>query len=234
MKTKTNAGTDTQPANSKPVEKQVMKVRLNFEEEILGSVPMNKEMYQDWIAAKAESANVPAGTKEEISKEVESVDDQVNKGTTGFLKDDIGVHILNYVIRGFFKENLGVLIDLGQSKISKYASKRVVDNTLWVSPRKIYYTREGKNILVPDGFLERPMSVITMQGPRVCLARSEVIKPPCSLEFTAEVDVCTNEKSAFRYMDLDLVRACLDRGARQGFGQWRSGGKGLFTWEEVL
>ena len=73
-------------------------------------------------------------------------------------------HLLwDYQLRGFFKEKLYSLIELGQCDLSKWNYKKAVDLFLFVNPRRIRYWR-GVPILKPDGDLQRPLRAVTMQG----------------------------------------------------------------------
>ena len=49
-----------------------------------------------------------------------------------FARDDKGLFLFDYMMRGFVKETLRTFIDLGQCKVSKWSYKRVVDSTLFV------------------------------------------------------------------------------------------------------
>ena len=126
---------------------------------------------------------------------------------------------------GFIKEAVGILIELsdkeiqvGKTKLSKFTHKRIVDNFIFVSPRKIAIAGEvGEHCA-------RPLRADTMKGERVSLATSETIKAGAVIE--AEI------KTLSPSLD-ELVRSCLDYGANKGLGQWRNSGKGRFSWQEV-
>ena len=75
----------------------------------------------------------------------------------------------------------------------------------------------------PEYVLERPLRAETAQGPRVALAASDSI--PAGATFT-----CTLTVLAEQLLTEDLLRELLDYGKYMGFGQWRSGGYGRFTY----
>lgn len=56
------------------------------------------------------------------------------------------------------------------------------------------------------------------------IAKSESVPAGATAEFEIE---CLDPKLE------DMVRECLDYGAKRGFGQWRNSGKGRFEWEEI-
>lgn len=67
---------------------------------------------------------------------------------------------------------------------------------------------------------------MTMQGPRVTLAKSEVVEPGCTLTFHVVVLPKGTDKMK---MDGDLLKQWLEYGLWNGLGQWRTGSYGRFT-----
>ena len=65
---------------------------------------------------------------------------------------------------------------------------------------------------------------MTAQGERVAIASSEMIPAGTSAVFT--VTILADELEG-------RVRQWLDYGRFNGFGQWRNGSYGRFTWEEI-
>lgn len=100
------------------------------------------------------------------------------------------------------------------------AYKKAIDGLIFVSPREIPYNLHGLKM----GFCERPLRAQTTMGERVSIAKSESVPAGATAEFEIE---CLDEKLE------DMVRECLDYGAKRGLGQWRNSGKGRFEWEEV-
>jgi hypothetical protein len=218
---------------------QQLKVRITFTEQLLASASGNPELHEEFIAARVanDRTKTLAQQQENSGEEVavaQSVAEVVEKTSTIFHRDETGLFLWDYQWRGFFKERIGTLCELGEMKhISKWTYKRVVDQALFVSPRRIYLTSEGAAVKKPDGTLQRPLRASTMQGDRVALARSEYVDAGTQCEFTVKLLITSNAKSAWRDLDVDLVRSCLDMGQNSGHGQWRGGGYGRFTWEEV-
>lgn len=72
----------------------------------------------------------------------------------------------------------------------------------------------------------------TMQGQRTALKGSEEVDDPWSITIT--VELLPNDKTAksngITWADIELA---LDYGMRNGLGQFRNGGYGRFTWQEV-
>jgi hypothetical protein len=198
-----------------------MKVKITLTEEMLGTASANPDLHREFIASKsADAEKVEAELAALHAEELEQ------KSLTVFPRDDNGTPILwDYQVKGFIKETVGILVDLldkeikvGKTKLSKFTHKRIVDNFIDVSPRKIKLSNGTSAVCV------RPLRADTMKGERVSLASSETV--PAGTSFECEI---TADTPALE----DLVRQCLDRGKRKGLGQWRNSGKGRFEWEEV-
>jgi len=204
---------------------KTLKIRVTLLEELLGTLPGDPEVFEAHIASKN-----PEGVD---TDEVESinVDDEIEKGTTVFSRDENdNPHMWDYQVRGFFKEAVKALQDMDSSLIAKkdtqkklkltnYSYKRTIDNTVFVSPRKITFNiPEGKEM----GHCQRPLRADTMRGERVALANSEAVPAGTTLEFEVQLQ---NDKLE------DVILQALLYGQRKGFGQWRNSGKGAFTFE---
>lgn len=193
------------------------KVRITFTEPLLGTVPMNQELYADYIATKLPDGNGDA------SDELATVAEMTEKGTTGFHRLDGAPIIYDYVIKGFFKDAASMLRRVPDTKSSKMtAYKKIIDGLVFVRPRQIPITAFGA-----VSILERPLRAQTAQGERVALARSEMLPDGSEIEFVIDLLDAKLEPA---------VREWLDYGSRRGLGQWRNGGYGtfLYTMDEVF
>lgn len=201
-----------------------MRVRLTFTEGLLGTASANPEVHEEFIASKSADA-------EKAKEEIESLpaEEPIKKAITIFHRNSDGLPMLwDYQIKGFLKETLGILLDfvvadckIGRAKLSRWTFKRIVDNAVFVSPRRI-------PLKLPEGgeitHCTRPLRADTMKGERVALATSEEVPAGTVIEF----EVRTLDKK----LD-ELMVECLDSGKDKGIGQWRNSGKGRFEWEEV-
>ena len=197
-----------------------IKVRLALTEEMLGTCPADPELYEKYIVGKLEKNGqtpVPEATEEEIES-LPDVADMVEKGTTVFHRLEDGPCVFDYVIKGFLKGAMEALRRVKKTDVPA-AYKKVIDQTIFVMPRQI-------PIVLPEGgemgFCERPLRADTAQGPRVSLARSETVPVGSTLEFTVTL---LQESVA------ECVEQCWDYGKYLGIGQWRTSGKGRFTYE---
>lgn len=190
-------------------------VTLKFTTDILGTVPLNKEIYVDYIASKVDAPPVAVTEADTIILE--------EKGKTGFHRREDGTPFLyDYIIKGFFKDACGMLGRVEDSLSKKVrAYKKVIDGLVFVTERRIPFVLAGD-----IGELQRPLRAQTAQGERIALAFSETI--PAGSEITFGLDVL-DDKSAPE----ELLREWLDYGKYRGLGQWRNASYGRFTYELV-
>jgi len=179
-----------------------MKIRLL--EPMLGTVTKDPDVYKTYIESKK-----PESETEEEYLTVEKVEE---KGWTGFHSDENGLFIYSYMIKGFLKNAGNVLKD--EIKIKALRSK--IDNYVFISPRRLYLGQ-----MDPDGVIERPLRAMTMQGPRVTLARSDYIKAGKEIDFTI---VLLPHKEVTETIIIRLF----EYGRLMGLGQFRNGGYGNF------
>ena len=195
---------------------KTMKVRLTFIDEVLGTASADPEIHATYIASKAPDA---VTLEEEVA--ALGAEEVIEKGMTVFPRNEDGVPILwAYQIRGFFKAKCSALRKVKDTKSSKLkAFKKEIDELIFVEPKQIPLVFDGK-----VGSCQRPLRAETMQGPRVALANSETVPAGATCEFEV---VCISDG------DIELVREWLDMGKWNGLCQWRNGGKGRFTWEDL-
>jgi len=173
---------------------------------MLGTVAQDPEVYKTYIESKK---------PEVLNSEDEylTVDKIEEKGWTGFRRDEKGLFIYEYMIKGFLKNAGNVLKDSLKMK----AVRSKIDSFLFIAPRRIYLGQDK-----PDGIIERPLRGMTMQGPRVTLARSDYIDAGKHIEF--EITLLSHKELTW-----DVVETFLKYGELQGLGQFRNGGYGRFV-----
>lgn len=198
------------------IEMHTLKVRITFQEEVLGTASNNPNIHSEFIASKAPDAMT---AEEEVAAiGAESV---VEKSMTVFPRNNDNRPILwDYQIKGFFKDSAAALKKVPGTKASKVkAFKKEIDGLLFVAPRMI-----PLNMPTDMGHCERPLRASTPMGERVALANSETAPAGTTIEI--EIQAMTKDM-------LDLARECLDYGKYRGIGQWRNSGKGRLLWEEL-
>lgn len=192
-------------------------VKIKFLEPLLGVTPKNPEIYKAWIDEKHRGADEEAPP---VSEE---------KSWTGFSQDDTGLYILNYMLKGYFKEvasilpkALGLRRRASEELLAEATIRRRVDSWLSVKPRRIYL-----GVKDPEGYIERPLRAKTLRGDRIALARSDYVKAGTVLDF--EVLLLTDCP-----ITLEVLRTWLSYGEfGKGLGQFRGGSYGQFKVEEI-
>jgi hypothetical protein len=196
-------------------------VEIEFVEDLLGTVPKNKDIYQDFVRSKA-----PEGTATE--DELETVEEIESRGWTGFHMEDGKPILYNYAIKGFFKDACSMLSrvsgkkEKGKERIAKNHSsaltafKKIIDGLVFIEPRKIPIIVSGD-----IGLNVRPLRVSTPKGERVSLTQSDTCPAGSKIEF--DIVVLGEVSEA-------LLREWLDYGRFRGIGQWRNASWGSFQY----
>jgi hypothetical protein len=199
--------------------------RLTLTEPLLGSI--SKSGYAETII------NDRAPDPERAGEEIATLPVEQDKGATGFHSNESGLFVYDYVVKGFVKEAGNTMKELvghngkkGEAGTPALRSK--LDNYLFVFPRRVYIMSEaGEIVTEPDGVFERPLRAMTAQGPRVTIARSDMVNEGVHLDVTFRL-------LPHREINFDLIEELLDYGQLKGLGQFRNGSFGRFTWEELV
>lgn len=189
---------------------EVMNLKITLTEPMLGTVPKNKDIYTDFVHDKFTD-------KEKLAEEVVCIEEEEEKGWTGFHQDEKGLFVFDYLFRGFMRNAANVLKD--EVRVKNLKSK--FTDYIFVGPRRIYLGKKE-----PDGVLERPLRAMTMQGPRVSLAKSDFVKEGTSFDVTLKI-------LAHKELTIDIVKMILDYGQFAGLGQWRNASYGRFSYEVI-
>lgn len=187
------------------------RVTLTFTEPLLGTAPLNKEVYTDYVGSKSPNGD------ETLGEEVESLQESIEKGMTGFHREEGKPFLYDYVIKGFFKDACSMLRrdkESGSAKIAAY--KKIIDGMVFVKPRRILIDVAGE-----IGTLERPLRAQTAQGERIALACSETVPVGSTIAFRVLTMGDVKEKALNEWFTY---------GALRGLGQWRNAGYGAFTY----
>lgn len=191
-----------------------LKVKVTFDEEVLGTASANKDIHEEYIASKAPDAL-------KMSEEVAAIgaEEVFEKSMTVFPRDTEGKPIVwDYQWKGFLKDSFGALKRVSDSECAKVkAYKKEIDGLIFVFPRMIPIELNGDM-----GICQRPLRASTAQGERVALASSETIPAGSSVVFEIRMLLDNHEKAVLEALDYGMLR---------GFGQWRNSGKGRFHYE---
>ena len=202
------------------------RVRITLTDELLGTNPGNKEVHEKFINSKAPDAETREQELEHLPTE-----EMIKNEMTVFYRDADGNPAMAcYHMYGFFKSACGFLRKVKGKRSEKLkAYKKAIDGLIKVYPDAADRTGRYITLHIPDGAeigsCQRPLRAQTMQGERVALANSETV--PAGTWF--ECDICDLSDGTL----WDAIEEWLDYGEFNGLGQWRSSGKGSFTWEYV-
>ena len=192
-----------------------LKIKVTFDEEVLGTAANNPDIHREYIATNSPNALT-------IEEEVEAigVEEVFDKSMTVFPRNPDGNPIAwDYQWKGFLKDAFGSLRKIPGSECGKIKSyKKEIDGLIFVEPRMIMFNMHDAQV----GICQRPLRAQTAQGERVALASSETVPAGTTQIFTIKCLLDTHVKA---------VIEALEYGSMRGFGQWRNSGKGRFHYE---
>lgn len=191
-----------------------LKVKVTFDEEVLGTAASNPDIHREYIAS-----NSPNALTMEEEVEAIGVEEVFDKSMTVFPRTKDGKpFVWDYQWKGFLKDAFGSLKKIPGTECGKIkAYKKEIDGLIFVYPRRIPFEMTGE-----VGICQRPLRASTAQGERVALASSETVPEGSSMIFEIECLLDSHVKA---------VIESLEYGCRRGFGQWRNSGKGRFHYE---
>lgn len=231
---------------------KLYKVRCTFTTDMLGTAPSDPNIYGTHIVEKLYKADRRlAGSPEErkqladekaarvqeeikLLKSADRGDDDNAGPLTVIRQDDGGLILMEYMVKGFFKQAGSVV---GHPTSSKYGIKTLIDTTVFVTDaagnpvRTLPLMRDGAQVTEQDKNIPRSLRAETAQGPRVCIANSESVLPGVYFDFYVRLMPNFYAKGVSKTQ----LEEWLDYGKFIGFGQWRTGGYGRFdyTLEDV-
>lgn len=193
---------------------KIMKVKVTFTEEALGTASANPDIYKDYIGTKAPDAK-------SLEEEVMAIgeDAVIERAMTVFPRNAEGQPCMwDYQWKGFFKDACKALRKINGTECKKVtAYKQVIDKLIFPQPRMIPINVNGEM-----GICQRPLRGNTPQGETISLAISETVPAGSTVEFEIKLYDDSHEK---------WVKEMFEYGADGGTLQWRNSGKGRFTVE---
>lgn len=228
------------------------KVRVRFESPILGSKPMNKKIFEQYLASRNPN---PRNTIEELQmldNGILHVNSLLRQSTVGLQDeeppedaDNTEADVMSSGVTGFLcDENLNPYLDAYLPKAmfkEAWTSRKAHPNSLSVK------MKNGKSIIsrhvfirgtepkrktklrlnIPNkeqvAILSRALRAETMQGPRTALAVSVILPKETWFEFYIKV-------LAPEIITSDHLHEWLSYGEYSGFGQFRGGNYGMFKY----
>jgi CRISPR/Cas system CSM-associated protein Csm4 (group 5 of RAMP superfamily) len=199
----------------------IYRVQIQFRGRLYGGVPKNKELIADWIKAKTGYDDEIAEGLTEAAK-AQMIDEESEKSWNGFFRDEQkGVYIECRQLKAALKQCASVL---GLLK-KKIGSKQILAEGGEIKSLdggdRLYLNKQEV-----DGFEERPIHVMTAQGPRTALKRVDYCEE-VKLDF--EVWVLQTEVQEKRHVGEDELVQILTLMQENGVGADRSQGGGKFS-----
>ncbi len=215
-----------------------VKVAIALKDRIVGGIPQDPKMIEGWIGAKMpelkaeEKADLAARTAAELPAATEEA---AKSMWTTFKRDETGLYLEGRNVKALLKEVSNILRDKllkGEAKELEAASSKAknrftnlkskVAERAFVEEDKIRFTRGDQVLKAVDGTEERPIHVITAQGPRTALKRFDYVNAPAELTFHVRF-------LSDGVVDLKLLETIFEYGGWNGLGADRSQGNGQFT-----
>lgn len=194
---------------------------------LVGGIPRHPAIVERWQEARwKDHAKLqpgdPTTPEEAANRTIELLGEQVHEEVagiwTGFVEHpDGGLAIEGRQIKAMFKESANILrtmIKVGGKVIPLRA--RVAER-VFVQPNML-----SLGVAAPTGTIERPIHVMTAQGPRTALKRTDYVD---GAKIVCELRVLNDGVITEAILDSILTHAALN-----GVGADRSQGQGMFTY----
>jgi hypothetical protein len=198
------------------------KVSLQFTNEIMGGTPKSPELIWDWLEAR--KAPDPEKNAEEIEAGIDASED---RSWSGFQRQDgVGLCLRGYHVKAHIKDCANILRAMlpkrGKADGTEVAMawrSMVADRCYVVED---YIPLGAKE---PSGFFEHPVHVMTRQGPRNALKRTDYVDKP-TITFTLKL-------LADKVVTEEVLRQLFEYGGTHGMGSDRGMGFGRYEVAEL-
>ena len=156
---------------------------------------------------------------EEIEQQVaESIEEEVERTTLGFQKNQAGLFIRGGTLKAHLKDCANQIKDV--VKVKAFRAK--VANCVYIEEYHVNLFRGEQILQEADGEFEQPVHVFTPQGPRNALKIIKYVNNP-TIRFTL---LCLPHKEA----TIEKVKEIFVYGSIHGYGGERGMGEGRYTY----
>ena len=199
-------------------------VTIQLRERIYGGTPKRGDMIKIWVETRTGYSDEK--TVEQTKEAMDLlVDETAEKSWTGFQGDENGLFISANNLKAMIKQGASML---GITK-KKMGSKQILAEGTEVKSVSGVNGRRSTRIYLdkgtPDGFEERPIHVMTAQGPRTALKRIDYIE---NARLTFEIWILRTAAQEKRHIGEDELVQILTFSQENGVGADRSQGAGKF------
>ena len=198
----------------------IYRCTIAFRDRLCGGVPRNKELIKAWVTAGTEHNDEMSEAQTQEAKDA-IINDVAEKSWIGFFEDaEKGLWMHTRNVKSAFKQGASML----RITTTKIGSKQIFAEGSEIKgldgSDRIYLDRK-----TPDGTDEKPIHVMTAQGPRTALKRFDyVTKAKISFELWV-LKTAVAEKRHVGEEELIRVLTFLQE---NGIGADRSQGEGKF------
>lgn len=137
-------------------------VEVKIRDKLLGGKPKTEKLIEGWLKTRGREQTLPKETQE-----IDTLEEEEKKAWTGFKKDEAGLYLDSYQIKGMIKEVVKVLKLAGKHR----GLAGLIQSGFFVYPPRIYLKREK-----PDGFIEETAVVMGPRGPRSIIKRHDYVE----------------------------------------------------------
>jgi len=197
----------------------VYDVEIEFKSRCYGGQPKSEEILKGWIEAKGEHPREDLEEKEQVL----DFQEEEERAWCGFRQNGDGIYLREFQIEALLSQ---AATTLGITTTSR-GSKGIIQHGLFVNPREIHFTDKAD----PDGSQDIAGHVMTAQGKRSILKRSDFVEPGTRAVFSLKMlKAPRKEDKGFgqKKLNWDQVAAMLHNGQDNGIGSCRKLGGGKF------
>ena len=207
--------------------------------DLVGGLPANKKMIEAWVNAtnKTKSDEERRKIIDSHIDKLEKVEEEVaEKHGIMFARLKNGeLAIEGRQIKAMFKEAGNIIAPIAPGGTARKSGehKGKIQGVQALRSKiadRVFVVEDyiGLGRFEPDEVLERPIHVVTPQGPRTSIKRCEILK---DVEITFTVKRCRGPKGSG--VPMDALMAALDYAQTVGLGSDRSQGRGQFEAQTV-
>jgi len=134
-------------------------VQIQIRDKLLGGKPKTEKLIEGWLKSR--------GREDTLKKEMEEIDivEEEKKAWTGFKRDEKGLYLDSYQIKGMVKEVRKVL------GLKQRGLVGLIQSGFFVYPARIYLGKKK-----PDNFIEQTAQVMGPRGPRSTIKRHDYVE----------------------------------------------------------
>lgn len=204
--------------NSEPLY-DVYNVSIKMRERIYGGTPKTKEMIRTWIESRTKYKDAITDEQVETAEEVmgEAAEE---RSWMGFQEDANGLFIDTNNIKAMLKQGGSILGIFKKKRGSKQIMCEGMEVKTMKGTSRLHLEREE-----PDGYLEKPIHVMTAQGPRTAIKRADYLE---NIEFSFSIWVLKTAAAETRHVGRAEIVRILTFSQENGLGADRSQGAGKF------